>query len=206
MDDIDVFLQAMQEVTPLEDNTIAAKITDAHQPLADLNGAARRSSATALDTDPNFLIHRGAPPVFAFDPLSFRRDGVQRGVFRRLRRGHYAIGAALDLHRHRVFEARRALYEFIGQSYELDLRCVLVVHGKGLHGQQGLQYGQHGLQRGDLEKPAIIKSYVASWLIQFPQVLAYHSAIKCDGGLGAVYVMIKKSERAKQKTRRQYPA
>jgi len=46
----------------------------------------------------------------------------------------------------------------------------------------------------------VLKSCVNHWLKQFDQVLAFHTAQKYHGGLGATYVLIKKSSAARQNT------
>jgi DNA-nicking Smr family endonuclease len=110
--------------------------------------------------------------------LMFKRDGVQEGVYRKLRLGKYEIEAVLDLHRHTIAEARQELYEFVLQAVRLGLRTVMVLHGKGLESQP----------------QAILKSYTAKWLRELPQVMAYHSAPRHQGGAGALFVLLRKSE------------
>lgn len=123
--------------------------------------------------------------VDPLDELSFRRPGVQHGVFRNLRQGKYAVEARLDLHKMTVDYARAEVYRFVTDCVQNDIRTALITHGKG-----------------ELrEKPALLKSCVAYWLPQLEEVLAFHSAQKQHGGLGATYVLLRKSERKKQQTR-----
>ena len=127
-------------------------------------------------------------PVEMVEPLaelSFRRPGVQHGVFRNLRQGKYALDARLDLHKMNVERARREVYQFICDCVQNDVRTALIAHGKG----------------ESREQPALLKSCVAYWLPQLEDVLAFHSAQKQHGGAGATYVMLRKSERKKQETR-----
>lgn len=127
-------------------------------------------------------------PVEMVEPLaelSFRRTGVQHGVYRNLRLGKYPLDARLDLHKMTVDHARREVYQFIKDCVQNDVRTALITHGKG-----------------ELrEQPALLKSCVAFWLPQIEEVLAFHSAQKPHGGLGATYVLLRKSERKKQETR-----
>ncbi len=120
--------------------------------------------------------------------LSFQRPGVQHGVFKNLRLGKYAIDARLDLHKLTVDKARREVYQFIQDCVNNDVRAVLITHGKG----EGR------------EQPAMLKSCVAFWLPQLPEVLAFHSAQKHHGGYGATYVLLKKSERKKLENRERH--
>jgi DNA-nicking Smr family endonuclease len=120
--------------------------------------------------------------------LSFRRPGVQHGVFRNLRLGKYSLDARLDLHKLTVDQARREVYQFVQDCMANDVRSALITHGKGEW----------------REKPAVLKSYVAHWLPQMNEVLAFHSAQKPHGGYGATYVLLRKSERKKSDNRERF--
>lgn len=117
--------------------------------------------STLLDTD---------------DQLSFRRPGIGVEITRRLRSGHWSIQRQLDLHGLRVDEAREALGEFIRQVHKSGLRCVRVVHGKGL---------------GSPGKSPVLKGRVQRWLVQKNEVLAFVQARPLDGGAGALVVLLK---------------
>ena len=118
------------------------------------------------------------------DILSFSRPGVQHGVFKKLRQGKYEIQSVLDLHRHSVEQAREALWRFAADCQIQGVRCALVTHGKG----EGR------------ENPARLKSCVNHWLRQIDSVLAFHSAQKQHGAMGATYILIKKNAIARQRT------
>jgi DNA-nicking Smr family endonuclease len=64
--------------------------------------------------------------------LSFRRPGVGLDVVQKLRKGKWSIQRQFDLHGLRSDEAREALGSFIRESHKQGIRCVRVVHGKGL--------------------------------------------------------------------------
>lgn len=123
------------------------------------------------------------------DILSFKRAGIQDGVFRKFRLGKYRIDGRLDLHRKTVVEARAEVFGFVAEAMSYDLRCLIVLHGKG---------------ERNIEQPAKLKSYVAKWLKEIPDVMAYHSAQKQHGGSGALYVLLRKSERSKDKNREEH--
>lgn len=110
------------------------------------------------------------------DSLSFCRAGIQKNIFRKLKKGQFSIGAELDLHGMRVMEAQLALANFIQACRERDIRCVRIIHGKGY--------------RSSNQGPKI-KPMVNIWLQQRDEILAFCSARPVDGGTGAVYVLLK---------------
>lgn len=111
------------------------------------------------------------------EELWFSRPGLQHTVLRKLRRGQYSVGAEMDLHGLTVPEARTTLAQFLLDSRQRGVRCVRIIHGKGL--------GSHRQQ-------PVLKVKVNHWLPQRDDVLAFCSARPVDGGTGAVYVLLKR--------------
>jgi len=109
------------------------------------------------------------------DQLSYRRSGIGRDVTHKLRAGHWSIQRQLDLHGLRTDEAREALGQFIRLAHRTGLRCVRVVHGKGL---------------GSPGKTPVLKGRVQRWLVQKKEVLAFVQARPVDGGAGALVVLL----------------
>jgi len=145
----------------------------------------RAAVATAVrDTNP--LTSDMVEPLTAHDVLCWQRPGIQHGVFRKLRLGQYPIEARLDLHRMTVEEARREVFAFVKDCVRYGLRSVIILHGKGERNPDGI---------------AQLKSYLAKWLPELGEVMAFHSAQKHHGGTGAVYVMVRKGDRDKQHNR-----
>ncbi len=107
--------------------------------------------------------------------LSYTRPGIGPDVARKLRLGHWAIQAEVDLHGLRIEAARNALGRFIREAQKQGLRCVRVVHGKGL---------------GSPGKTPVLKTRVLSWLVQKNEVLAYVQAKPAQGGAGALVVLL----------------
>lgn len=110
------------------------------------------------------------------DALSFRRPGIGIDVARKLRRGHWSIQSEIDLHGLRSDDAREALAGFLRDATRQGLRCVRVVHGKGL---------------GSPGKTPVLKGKVHGWLVQKNEVLAFVQARGDEGGAGAVVVLLK---------------
>jgi len=112
------------------------------------------------------------------DALSYRRQGIGIDVTRRLRKGEWSIQRQIDLHGLRSEAARDALSGFIREAHKQGIRCVRVVHGKGLSSPG---------------KTPVLKGKVRNWLVQKNEVLAFVQARPIDGGAGALVVLLRPS-------------
>ena len=110
------------------------------------------------------------------DEISFRRDGVQDSVMRKLKRGEYRVEEVCDLHGLRVDEAKAALREFLASALAYKLRCVRIIHGKG---------------KGSGPRGPVLKTAVNMILRKTAPVLAFTSARRVDGGTGAINVLLR---------------
>jgi DNA-nicking Smr family endonuclease len=112
--------------------------------------------------------------------LSFRRPGVGPDVLRKLRRGEWVIQDHLDLHGARVDEAHDLLAGFLREALRRGLRCIRVVHGKGL---------------GSKDKVPVLKGKARVWLAQREEVIAFCQARPAEGGSGALVVLLRPAQR-----------
>jgi len=151
----------------------------------------RRAATQSPARDGNPLTDTDIVALDAWYVLEFKRPGVQNGVFRKLKQGRYEILSRLDLHRMTAQTARREIFDFISEAYQLGLRSVLIVHGKGE-------------SRAEQERSSILKGCVDRWLRELDNVLAFHSAQPQHGGTGAVYVLLRKSEDKKRENRERF--
>jgi DNA-nicking Smr family endonuclease len=110
------------------------------------------------------------------EELYYHREGIQRSVLRKLRRGHYRVYDALDLHGMNVATARLALNDFLQQARRQHLSCVRIIHGKGKRSRN---------------KGPVLKTKVNHWLRHRDDILAFCSARPMDGGTGALYVLLR---------------
>jgi DNA-nicking Smr family endonuclease len=92
--------------------------------------------------------------------------------------GRYSIQAFIDLHGYTVVEAGPKLDAFFKESLTHGLRCVKIIHGRGLRSVKGPQL-----------KGAVIKRLSGHFR---KDIIAYVTAQQCDGGLGALYVLLRK--------------
>lgn len=152
----------------------------------------RRAAAVAQSDERNPLSDSDIAPLDAWYVLDFKRPGVQNGVYRKLKQGRYQVDAKLNLHRMGVELARREIFEFIAQAQAYGMRSVMIIHGKGQNSP-------------GVEAASVIKGCVDHWLRQLEVVQAFHSAQIQHGGTGAIYVLLRKSEAARQTNRERYP-
>ena len=182
--DDDLFRQEMADVTPIKPDN-RATLPRAKRPDS-LREQLRRAAAMDDRKDNNPLtVPEQVPPVGPTDIVGVKKNGVQEGVYRKLRLGKYDAQDVLDLHRVRLMDARDRVQTFLAKAHEQGLRSVLISHGKGVHS----------------ERPGFLKSYVMHWLEESHLVLAYHSAPQNQGGSGATYVLIRKSSQSRQRNR-----
>ena len=109
------------------------------------------------------------------EALSYLRDGLAPNTLKKLRRGDWAVQAHLDLHGLTRDAARDAAAAYLRDAQKHGLRCVRIVHGKGL---------------GSKNREPVLKVKLRNWLMQSEAVLAYVQARAADGGAGAVLVLL----------------
>ncbi|HET9012141.1 MAG TPA: Smr/MutS family protein [Gemmatimonadaceae bacterium] len=107
---------------------------------------------------------------------TFLRAGLGTDVLAKLRRSHWTVQAELDLHGHDSDEAHDALADFLDEARGAGMRCVRVIHGKGLTSPN---------------REPVLKGKVRRWLARWDDVLAYCEAPRHAGGGGAVIVLLR---------------
>lgn len=164
------------------------------KPLADRSARVRPApeplSVAAAPLDPDLEAYDElralVTGVVAFDIANSDEfiEGQARGldprVLRKLRRGEYAVQGHLDLHGLLKEEAKALLEEFLSAARRAGRRCVLVVHGRGLHSK---------------DQVPVLKEALKRWMAtdRFARhVLAFATARPHDGGAGAVYVLLRR--------------
>ncbi|GAB2182474.1 hypothetical protein DLREEDagrD3_26970 [Denitratisoma sp. agr-D3] len=110
------------------------------------------------------------------DEAAWSRPGLALSVLRDLRRGRWVVQDHLDLHGCNREEARTLVATFMAQAMSRGLRCLRIVHGKGM---------------GSPGREPILKKLVLGWLSQRQEVLAFCQARAAEGGAGAVVVLLR---------------
>jgi len=154
-DPAELFRRAVGGVTPVEDDKIVPEPSKIKPKPRQTEKDERSVMVEAMldDRDPDELD--------AGEHLSWRRDGVQNRVMKKLRNGYYSIQDELDLHGMTVAEARVLLAEFLAHVIDTHQSCcVRIIHGKG--------------RKTATDKP-VMKPFVSSWLRQRRHVMAFCS-------------------------------
>ncbi len=127
--------------------------------------------------------NEGVEKLLQEDGMQFIASGVQKNVLKKLRKGHYGLDASIDLHGLTRQEANQHLSKFLHFSIEDGYRCVHIIHGKGYRSP---------------ENHPVLKNDINVWLRQHQEVLAFCSTPPKDGGTGAVFVLLKLSEKYRE--------
>lgn len=132
-----------------------------------------------LPLEPLVLLDTDESPVF-------RRQGIQPGVMEKLRRGGYRLDGSLSVLQLTPQQTRQALLVFLAEVQRRGGRNVLIIHGKPR----------------EADGPANVRrSYLVNWLSQLEEVAAFCVAARKNGGAGAIYVALSKSEDQRDHTR-----
>lgn len=177
-DDIDFFAQ-FSDVVPLKQNTVEFVPPTKDSIAKQLR---RLDIELSMQLANNHLSVECLHPLAPYDFLSYKKSGVQEGVFKNLRMAKYKIEGVINLQNQKFEQARTILFKGIIDAHKNGRRTLLVKHGIGLHSKP---------------IPALLKSYVNQWLQEMPQIIAFHSAMAHHGGSGATYILLKKNEISK---------
>lgn len=102
--------------------------------------------------------------------LAYVQPGDDIHLANRLKRGEFQPQVILDLHGMTQNEAKNELAGLLAYCDRKHLNCACVVHGKGL---------------------GILARKVPNWLIQHPNVRAFHTAPQSWGKHGALLLLLK---------------
>ena len=175
-DDRETFLQAVADVTPLGADQETAR-------------PQTHSKAPPLEDEELEVLAQLADLVTGSSPLDIRdtdeyvqgsRPDLNPDIVHRLSLGRFPVSDHLDLHGLTLAQARAEVEGFLYESRRTGLRCVLVIHGRGLSSPDG--------------RP-VLKPHLVNWLSKTglrKHVLAFTSARAYDGGAGAVYVLLRR--------------
>ena len=176
-DDAELFSRMMQGVKPLDaSNRVSQQKKPKKTVIRPDNAPGNNETGHHADYYVEYPIDeittQDVPEV-----LCFSRPGIQRSKLAKLRQGKLHIEERIDLHGLTVQQAGHYLTQFLAECKQHHITVICIVHGKGNRSKNKLP---------------IIKAMLNRWLRDTPQVLAFHSAPRSDGGTGALYVLLKK--------------
>jgi DNA-nicking Smr family endonuclease len=172
------FLDAMAGVTPIPEDRRRS-----------LHGSGSRAKPSHPPTDESRQVMeqlhglvRGSVDLditFSDEYIEGAVQGFSRKLMKKLKRGEMPVQGHIDLHGLTKQDAETAVTDFLLESFRNGLRCVLIVHGRGLNSPESVPVLKEGLpqwlNRGRVRKV----------------VLAFATARPYDGGTGATYVFLR---------------
>jgi DNA-nicking Smr family endonuclease len=176
-DDDELFAQAMSGVTPMDahDESLPPEpILKTSRPREEQEEAEVMQALRDLVT--------GEAPLSiqqTDEAIEGSIGGLDPRIMGKLRRGEFSVQEHLDLHGFTRGEAREKVESFLLDAIAQGKRCVLIIHGRGL---------------GSKDRIPVLKNALKSWLQRRAlrkKILAFATARACDGGAGAVYVLLK---------------
>lgn len=129
---------------------------------------------------------------------------LAQSELKKLRSGRIEIDGRLDLHGMRQGEAHAALRRFLYAAQSRGWRWVIVITGKGVQSELRRGEQSHGGYdgfdgSGAQSRPGILRRTVPMWL-QEPDlravVIGFQTAGRQHGGEGALYVRLRRADRA----------
>ena len=175
--DEEAFLNAMKEVQEMKEvrsmpvvhkkRKLPAKI---HKRDAALNAAVR--GLEDIVKGRSYITLSKTQEYIEWTHPDFRED-----IVRDLHEGRYSVQDSLDIHGLILDEAEIEVDRFIRESRTKGLRCIKIIHGRGLRSPNG----------------PVLKRAVVQWLSRRfrKYIVAFVTARRCDGGLGALYILFR---------------
>lgn len=167
-----LFRQEMGDVVPLK----TAATTDSKAPRT-------RTLPRKLEAPVSDFSHMTVAPkdenlhINSEGGSTHRKNGTQKKLMQKLKRGQFRVSAQLDLHDMTTKSGYAALLSFIDHSSAETFQCVRVIHGKGLRSEHGPR----------------LKLMARQLLRDHPRVLAFTACKPNEGGDGATDVLLKSS-------------
>ena len=178
--DEELFLQEMAGTAPIAKSRSDARVTGPAEPMRP-KVSRTSEDAEVLATLADLCGGEGSFDISDSDEyIEGVGPGIDRRLLRQLRNGDFALQGHVDLHGMTREEAKQRVIKFVDESRRAGRRCVLIVHGRGLHSKDQIP---------------VLKEAVRTWLERGPvarAVLAFATAKPHDGGAGAVYVLLRR--------------
>ena len=167
IDDPIIFAEAIGQVKPIINDTVRLVRTHHKSDHLHKNGQVSKVSNKAIAEF--YFSDEFEPNLNNQGPVKYVREGVNSFEVKNLRRGHYQPDLILDLHGLDQHQAKKELAALIFACQKEHAQCVCIVHGIGAR---------------------VLKNKVPHWLVQHPDIMAFHQAPLEWGGAGAILALI----------------
>lgn len=165
LNDGELFQQHIRGTTPIKQDKIHPRLPLSKQKKVLFHNENLKSRVASFYFSDEF-----EPALDKAGPMSFVQQGQPAYLAKQIRRGDYRAELILDLHGLTKAHAKLEIAALIEQCKKESLTCACIVHGIG---------------------ERVLKAKVPHWLVQHPDVLAFHEAPLEYGGKGALLVLIK---------------
>ncbi len=175
-----IFIRAMQDVVPLgnsDKNRVLKEPDTRVRPVHRANSDELEAMAYLNDLVTGSV---DMDITFRDDYIEGHVRGFDPNLMKKLKKGMFPVQDYIDLHGLTRQEAEDTVKNFLLKSHSLGLRCVLIIHGRGLNSENNIP---------------VLKKLLPLWLNRKPiknLVLAFSTAMPYDGGTGTIYVLLRK--------------
>lgn len=162
-EDINSFKEAIGKVKPIvQDKIVPTKrAVKLKQQINDKKEAKQKATF--------FFSDEFEPDLNKNGPMKYVRDGVDSFEAKNLRRGQYVPDLILDLHGLDQKTAKQEISALLFACQKEHAKCVCIIHGLGSR---------------------VLKNKVPHWLVQHPDIMAFHQAPLEWGGNGAILALV----------------
>ena len=172
--DQDIFYEAMKEVREIQEFRKMSVLKKAIAP----SNCKNRSAAQPLHELEDIV--RGKGTIRLSDTQEYVEwvsPKYHREIIKELHRGRFAVQDYIDLHGYVLDDAEMALQDFLLEAKRRGHRCIKIIHGRGLRSPDG---------------PVLKKAVIDFLSSRYRKnVIGFSTARQNDGGLGALYVLLK---------------
>jgi DNA-nicking Smr family endonuclease len=169
-DDADLFRREMSDVSPSRPSNRVS-----HRRVPPPPVPVQRMEDERAVLEELARLAGGADDIEIEEDHAYLRPGLPREVLRKLRRVHWVVQDELDLHGLTGDEAALETSRFLAECARRGLRCLKIIHGKGL---------------GSRNREPVLKGRIRKLLARKLEVLAFSEPPPAHGGSGAVIVLL----------------
>jgi DNA-nicking Smr family endonuclease len=171
-DDTDTFLDAMKDVKKVDHRKQRLHRRAAHEVQAATAATETRLMDETLKEDHPFNV------VNLPEYMEGYVEGVSPLVMEKLRNGEFSVQKILDLHGLSAHDAYEAFHIFMEDAVHSQIRCIKVIHGRGLKSKRG----------------PVLKEKLKGWIVRAMHrkwVVAFAGSKMSAGGPGATTILLR---------------